>query len=126
MLPAKTRCVPEYNDLVAKAVLIRTIESQEVLDKIRELLHFDSRKGKEANGPGLTMKESFADADLPEGARLMVDDLPGEDIHRLAELVAPVTLTFFNPHGNHGLTFVTPCSASSALASSASTSMLCM
>ena len=106
--PVQLRGLPEYSKLVAQAVLIRTIESQEVLDKIRELLHFDGRKGKDGNGPGLTMKESFVEADLPEGARLMVDDLPGEDIHRLAELVAPVTLTFFNPHGDHGLTFVTP------------------
>jgi len=62
---------------------------------------------------------------IPEGAKLLVDGLPGDDIHRLGELVAPVTLTFSDALGNHDLTFVTPCSTSWASASSAFASMSC-
>ena len=56
------------------------------------------------------MREALEHGDwrIPAGARLMVDGLPGDDIHRLGELAAPTTLTFFDSLGNHGLTFVTP------------------
>ena len=100
------RDAAEYNSLVAQAVTTVTIESQDLLDVVRGLLHYDGRV-RDGPGPGLVLREAVDELDLPKHARLIeAHDL--QDISRRDDLVAPVTLSFFDSRGNHGLAFITP------------------
>ena len=103
------RDTAEYNARVKEAVLVRNIETPELLEKVVSALHFDARKKSAGGaGPGLVLQSAIEELGLPKFTRLMSDDGQLQDIGKYKELRAPCTLSFFDVRGSHGLTFVSP------------------
>ena len=95
-----------YNEQVLQALVHRRLEAGDggVLARLLDALHFDTRpKGF----GGLVIKADFPELALTKGMRLL-EEGPVVDLHRVAEIRPPCTLSFFNCCGDHGLNFLCP------------------
>ena len=95
-----------YDEQVQEALVHRRLEAGQdgVLARLIEHMHFDTRpKGF----GGLVLKADFPELRLTKGMRLL-EDGPVVDLHQVADIRTPCTLSFFDCCGNHGLNFLCP------------------